>query len=81
MLRQQYHFRKYEEDVLIWDVNKIITLSKNLEPREIKLDTIKEFDTQYWYELGGAKPTCKNVVEHIKLINQSSRSKLPYNFM
>ncbi|QLE80016.1 hypothetical protein FLM55_09170 [Francisella sp. Scap27] len=73
-MRQQYHFRKVGDDTLIWDVKKIINLSKNLEPKQISLDKIKEFKTEYWYELGDANPTCEGITNHAKLINQADLS-------
>ncbi|MFC0172103.1 hypothetical protein [Vibrio comitans] len=37
----------------------------------VPLDTIQELDEAFWYDLGGAKPTCRNIAEHAKLIQQT----------
>ena len=46
-IRPQYHFRKVKDDLLIWDVRKIIDLSKNIKPQAINLIDIKEITTEY----------------------------------
>lgn len=70
-LRQQYHFRRSEDgDLLVWDVNKLILKTKSMTAIKIKLADIKEYKTNYWYDLGEAKPTCENIIEHIKLIEK-----------
>jgi hypothetical protein len=68
-MRQQYHFRKQDNDTHIWDVNKLLEEASSLPTIEVSLEDITEFNQAYWYELGGASPTCQNIVEHIKLIN------------
>ncbi len=35
------------------------------------LDTIQELDEAFWYDLGGGKPTCRNIAQHAKLIQQT----------
>lgn len=74
MLRQQYHFRRSERgDLLVWDVNKLNLKTRSLTPKKIKLSDVKEYKQTYWYDLdlGAAKPTCENIVEHVKLINMA----------
>lgn len=67
-IRKQYHFRQSPQGLIAWDVTKLIEKSANLIIKEIKLEDIKELDECFWYDLGGAEPTCRNIVEHIKLI-------------
>ncbi len=74
-MRQQYHFRRSEQgQLLIWDVSKLIELANELEVISVPLDDIQELDEAFWYDLGGAKPTCRNVAEHAKLIQQTDLS-------
>lgn len=74
-MRQQYHFRRSPQgNLLIWDVLKLIELAKDLEPISVPLESIKELDEAFWYDLGGAKPSCRNVAEHAKLIQQTDLS-------
>ncbi len=67
-LRQQYHFRNSTEGVLAWDVYRLIELSATLPVELVPLSLIEALDEAFWYELGGATPTCRNIVEHAKLI-------------
>lgn len=71
-MRQQYHFRDSSQGLLSWDVFRLIELSKDLDVFELPLNKIKELDEAFWYDLGGAKPACKNIIEHAKLINQAN---------
>ena len=74
-LRRQYHFRNsLKGDLLAWDVNKLITKTDELVAVKIKISQIKELEESYWYDLGDAKPTCENIVEHIKLIEKADLS-------
>lgn len=73
-MRQQYHFRKYGNDTYIWNVNKLLEMANSLPTLEVNLESITEFNQAYWYDLGGATPSCDNIVEHIKLINQCDLS-------
>lgn len=70
-MRQQYHFRNSSQGLMSWDVYRLIELSKDLSAIEIPLSQIQELDEEFWYDLGGAKPTCNNVLEHAKLINNA----------
>ena len=73
-MRQQYHFRQSEQGLLAWDVFRLIRLAKVLPVIEVPLDQIQELDEAFWYELGGAKPTCRNILEHTSLINEADLS-------
>ena len=70
-LRQQYHFRNSLQGLLSWDVFRLIRLAQNLPIIEIPLSNISELDEVFWYDLGDAKPTCRNILEHAQLINNA----------
>ncbi|MEZ8989708.1 hypothetical protein BCT61_01950 [Vibrio breoganii] len=71
-MRQQYHFRRsIEGQLLIWDVIKLVEMAQVMPVITVPLDAIQELDEAFWYDLGGAKPTCRNVAEHAKLIQQT----------
>ncbi|MEZ9511894.1 hypothetical protein AB4304_05160 [Vibrio breoganii] len=71
-MRQQYHFRRSTEgQLLIWDVIKLVEMAQAMPVITVPLDAIQELDEAFWYDLGGAKPTCRNIVEHAKLIQQT----------
>lgn len=73
-LRQQYHFKKVDQDVLIWDICKLIEKSAALEVITIDLAEITELDKTYWYEEEGDRPTCRSVAQHAKLIYECDLS-------
>jgi hypothetical protein len=56
--------------LLAWDVQYLIESSKHLKVKSILLSSIKEIDESFWYDLGGAQPTCRNIIEHATLINE-----------
>ncbi len=66
--RKQYHFRASQNGLLSWDVTQLIEKSSCLPVKSVSLSDIRELDECFWYDLGGASPTCRNIVEHVKLI-------------
>lgn len=73
-MRQQYHLRNSNKGILSWDVFRLIELSSKLEVIEIPLSEISELDEEFWYDLGGVRPTCRDIVEHAKLISNTDLS-------
>ncbi len=70
-MRQQYHFRKANEDTLVWDVKRLADLAKNLPVKNIALEEIQDLDDSgYWYN-ENCPPTHKSVAEHAKLIQSA----------
>ena len=68
-MRAQYHFRESKKGkLLVWDVRNLIQAAQGLTVRWIDVLSIKELKESYWYDLGGQKPTCMNVIDHIRLI-------------
>ena len=65
--RKQYHFRASQSGLLSWDVTRLIEKSSGLPVKLVSLSDIRELDECFWYDLGGASPTCRNIVEHVKL--------------
>jgi len=70
-MRKQYHFRKTEKGVLIWDVHRLVELSTKLPVIEVPLKDISEIDENYWYSNNGHIPTCRSIAGHIKLMNET----------
>jgi hypothetical protein len=73
-VRPQYHFRSSERGLLAWNVQRLCRLADKITPCRVLLSRIKEVDTCYWYDLGGGTPTCRNIIEHIKLIEATDLS-------
>lgn len=68
MIRPQYHFRRVDGHSHIWNVAVLLDASKDLPVHDVRLSDIAEIDEPYWYDLGDAKPTCRSVLDHARLI-------------
>lgn len=73
-MRAQYHFRKLPEGLCAWDVRKLIVLARDLPARDVPLTEIRELDEPYWHSEGGGAMTCRDVVEHARLMQASDLS-------
>jgi hypothetical protein len=73
-MRKQYHFRRTNRDVLIWDVDRLVTLSRKLPVAEVPLSDIAELDETFWFRLEGESPTCRRVAEHARLMLETDLS-------
>jgi len=67
-LRKQYHFQPSTNGFYAWDVDRLVVLTRNLEPNLVKLDSIKEIDENFWFNSKESIPTCRAIVLHIRLI-------------
>ncbi|MES9828417.1 MAG: hypothetical protein ABW201_09145 [Candidatus Thiodiazotropha sp.] len=70
-MRKQYHFRETKKGCLIWDVHRLVDMSQNLPLISIPLSEIKELDEDFWYSNTSQKPTCRSIVDHFKLIQET----------
>lgn len=69
-MRKQYHFRPGPDGLRAWDVDRLVALTKDSPVIEVPLSAIAELDKPYWYD-HGYLPTCRNVAEHARLINEA----------
>lgn len=60
--------RQSARGLLAWDVDHLIARTRDLQPVEVPLAAIGELDDAYWYQDEGAVPTCRSIVEHLRLI-------------
>ncbi len=70
-MRKQYHFRPTPRGVLIWDVDRLVDLSKSFSLIELPLSEIRELDESFWFDAEGDMPTCRRIALHAKLINET----------
>ena len=70
-MRKQYHFWPSEQGLQAWDVDRLIELSRDLPRQKIPVSSIREFDEVYWFDGEYQKPTCRKVVEHLQLIQET----------
>ena len=70
-MRKQYHFQPSKNGFFAWDVDKLVEKSKDLPQISVSLDDIKELDENFWYQQPNAKPTCRSIVDHFHLTNET----------
>ena len=69
-MRKQYHFRASADGLRAWDVDRLVELTRELPRQRIPLSAIREIDEDYWSNEGTARLTCRDVVEHARLIHE-----------
>ena len=69
-MRKQYHFWPSESGLDAWDVDRLIHLSAGLPVREVPLASIKDVDSDYWFDGSAEVATVRRVVEHLRLIQE-----------
>lgn len=70
-MRKQYHHRRVNGDRHLWDVHRLVRLSKAIPPIRVLLSDIKELDEIWWYEDPGDRPTPRSVAAHLTLVEQT----------
>ena len=70
-MRKQYHFKPSLNGYYAWDVDRLIQMSRDLPIFEVEISQVSEWNEPYWYG-NGTIPTCRSVVDHMKLIEQCS---------
>ena len=57
--------------MLIWDVNRLVELTKDFEPIDVSLAEIRELDETFWFDVEGDSPTCRRLALHAQLMNET----------
>ena len=70
-MRKQYHFRPSGNGYYAWDIDRLVALTKDSERLEVELNSIRELDETFWFGDKSDKPTCRAIVEHMRLIEKS----------
>ena len=73
-MRKQYHFRRIDGDVWIWDCDRLIALTAGLPRRTLPLSAIRELDEAYWRQEGEPYLTCREILEHMRLVSEADLS-------
>ena len=71
-MRKQYHFRPSDRGLLAWDVDRLVDLSKGLPVVDVAVESIRELDEIYWFDGKKEQPTCRRIVDHLRLIEEAS---------
>jgi hypothetical protein len=69
-VRKQYHFWPGERRFDAWDVDRLIELSRGLPVRPVRLESIREIDTDYWFGVGPMTPTVRRIVDQMRLVRE-----------
>jgi hypothetical protein len=67
-MRTQYHFRNSDRGLCAWDVARLIELARDLPRERVPLAAIRELDEPFWCGAEGQKLTCRQVVDHARLM-------------
>lgn len=67
-LRKQYHLWPADTGFDAWDVDRLISLSRELPVHVVGVDSVLEVDTVCWFDGSSGAPTIRAVVEHARLM-------------
>ena len=67
-MRKQYHFRPSPAGLRAWDVDRLVKLTESLPRERVPLSAVRELDEPYWSNCGTDALTCRDVVDHARLI-------------
>jgi hypothetical protein len=70
-MRKQYHPLRSEGRLLVWDVDRLVQLAEKLPTKSIPLEEIWELDEIRWFDSERELPTCRAILEHIRLVVDS----------
>lgn len=69
-MRAQYHFRESARGLCAWDVRRLVGQTKDFAREQVPLSAIRELDEAYWSGGKDQKLTCRDVVEHARLMQE-----------
>jgi hypothetical protein len=69
MIRAQYYFRQSDQGLLAWDIRRLVELTRDYPVEQIQLVDIAELDATHWYQHEGDSPTCRSILDHMRLID------------
>ena len=70
-MRKQYHHRRVGDDTHLWDVHRLVRLSRGIAPVMVPLTDIAEVDENWWYAEPGAVPTPRSFADHMILVRDT----------
>lgn len=71
-MRKQYYFRPSPRGLQAWDVDHLVTLTKDLPRREVSLEGLGELDRPWSGD--GQQQTWRELVDHMRLIEEADLS-------
>ena len=73
-MRKHYYFRPSEDGFDAWDVDRLVTASRDFPIVEVPLSSIDEIDSVYWIGEDGSAPTVRILVSHMQHVNSANLS-------
>ena len=70
-MRTQYHFRRLPQGLCAWNVHRLVKRARALACERVPLSAIRELDEPYWCNEGTRSLTCRQVVDHARLMLES----------
>ena len=70
-MRKQYHSRSVGDNTYVWDVDRLVELSKEFPVFCIALSELAELNEDWWYSNSENIPTPRSVASHMVLVNQT----------
>jgi hypothetical protein len=70
-MRKQYHLRPSPNGFYAWDVDNLIEKAKSLKVFNHPINNITEISENHWYQDKDNIPTCKSIINHMKLIQEA----------
>jgi hypothetical protein len=67
-MRKQYHPVPSEEGLRVWDVDRLVELASDLPIEQVPLSEIRDLDEVRWFGDDRNPPTCRAVLEHMRLV-------------
>lgn len=68
-MRRQYHSQVVDGRTHIWDIHRLVELTRNFPVRKVPLSLIGELDECFWF--GDEPATCRAIALHSKLIQET----------
>ncbi len=72
-MRKQYHPVPSDEGLRVWDVDRLVELSRDLPVENVPLEEIWELDRVRWFD-ETHPPTPRELLEHIRLVQATDLS-------
>ena len=70
-MRKQYHHRPVGPHRRVWDVHRLIRLSRDRPVVPVPLATIAEADEDWWYDGTASRPTPRALADHMALVERA----------
>ena len=70
-MRRQYHSRNTPDGNHVWDIHRLIELSRKLPVIEVGVNQILENENAFWLPELGQSLSVKDIALHAKLINET----------